>query len=55
MRDGAAILASLAAVAVCGGVRECIFAARVGCEAWATRLRMVTRSEKRVLRTPYKL
>ena len=34
VRGDAASWASLAAVAVCGGVQECNLAARVGCEAW---------------------
>ena len=34
-RGGAAIWPNLAAVAVCGGVRGCNLAARVGREAWA--------------------
>ena len=35
VRGGAAIWPSLAAVAACGGVRECNFAARLEREAWA--------------------
>ena len=37
----------MAAVAVCGGVRECILAARAGCEAWADLPAIAARPERK--------